>query len=171
MFRDMRRKGQLLSREACEEVLRRGTSGVLALAGDDGYPYAVPLSYVYEGEKLWFHSAVSGHKLDAIRRSPKASFCVVDQDLVVPREYTTYFRSVIVFGTVRILEDGEKLAAVEKLALRYAPEDDSAGRKSAIDREWDRFCMLELSVEHMSGKAAIELMREEEPPTGPAGKN
>ena len=78
MFPEMRRKRQQLSREEAEAVLTRGTSGVLAVAGADGYPYAVPLSYVYQNGKLWFHCAKSGHKLDAIRREDKASFCVID---------------------------------------------------------------------------------------------
>ena len=68
MFRAMRRKRQQLSRAEAEAILERGTSGVLAVAGDDGYPYAVPLSYVYQDGKLWFHCANSGHKLDAVRR-------------------------------------------------------------------------------------------------------
>ena len=89
MFREMRRGRQALPKEMCEAVLSRGSHGVLALAGDEGYPYAVPISYVYEGGKLYFHCARSGHKLDAIARCPKASFCVVDQDQVVPQEYTT----------------------------------------------------------------------------------
>ena len=124
MFREMRRGRQALPEEMCEAVLSRGSHGVLALAGDEGYPYAVPISYVYEGGKLYFHCARSGHKLDAIARCPKASFCVVDQDQVVPQEYTTYFRSVIVFGTIRVLtDDGEKRRAIEALAVKYAPED------------------------------------------------
>ena len=119
MFREMRRKKQLLTPEESAAVLHRGTSGVLALAGDDGYPYAVPMSYVYDGAKLYFHCAKSGHKLDAIRRNCKASFCVIDQDQIVPEEYTSHFRSVIVFGAIRILEDdGEKRAAIEALALK-----------------------------------------------------
>ena len=96
MFRELRRKKQVLSEEESAKILKNGTSGVLALAGDNDYPYAVPISYVYDGEKLYFHCAGSGHKLDAIKRNPKASFCVIDQDLVVPEEYTSYFRSVIV---------------------------------------------------------------------------
>ena len=87
MFRELRRKKQALSQEECTAVLNRGTSGVLALAGDDDYPYAVPISYVYDGEKLYFHCAKSGHKLDAIRRNAKASFCVIDKDQIVPEEY------------------------------------------------------------------------------------
>ena len=161
MFREMRRKRQALSPGDCAAVLCRGTSGVLAVAGDGGYPYAVPLSYGYDGEKLYFHCAKAGHKLDAIRRSPKVSFCVIDQDRVVPEEYTTYFRSVIVFGTMRILEDAEeKRAAIEKLALRYAPADSPERRDAVIRREWAPLCMLELTIDHLSGKEAIELVRQ-----------
>ena len=160
MFREMRRKKQALGREDCDGVLYRGTSGVLALAGDDGYPYAVPISYVYDGRALYFHCARAGHKLDAIRRCPKASFCVIDQDRVVPEEYTTYFRSVIAFGTVRELEDPEeKRNAIEKLAVKYAPEDSGENRQAAIQREWAPLCMLEMTIEHLSGKEAIELVR------------
>lgn len=83
MFREMRRSRQALPQEEVVAILDRGTHGVLALAGDEGYPYALPISYVYADGKLYFHCARSGHKLDAISRCPKASFCVVDQDQVV----------------------------------------------------------------------------------------
>lgn len=160
MFRELRRKKQALSKEETAAVLNRGTSGVLALAGDDDYPYAVPISYVCDGEKLYFHCAKSGHKLDAIRRNPKASFCVIDQDQIVPEEYTTYFRSVIVFGRIRILEnEEEKRDAIEKLAVKYAPDDAAENRKKAIEREWKPLCMLEMTMEHISGKEAIELKK------------
>ncbi|MBD5512005.1 MAG: hypothetical protein HDR08_12255 [Lachnospiraceae bacterium] len=161
MFREMRRGKQALRTAACEEVLKRGTAGVLAVAGDDDYPYAVPLSYVYDAGRqvIYFHSALSGHKLDAVQRNSKVSFCVVDKDNVMPKEYTTYFRSVIVFGTIRILEDsGEKYHAIEALALKYAPDDSREGRDGVIG-DGTRFCMLELKIEHMSGKEARELSR------------
>lgn len=162
MFREMRRFKEVLPAEETAAILERGASGVLAVAGDDDYPYAVPMSYVFdkEGAKLYFHCARSGHKLDAIRRNPKASFAVVDMDHIVPEEYTTYFRSAIVFGRIRIMEDdGEKLAALIKLAKKYAPDDAPANMHRAIDREWDQVCLLEMAVEHMSGKEAIELVR------------
>ena len=163
MFRAMRRKRQQLSEKECRAVLERGTSGVLAVSGDDGYPYAVPLSYVYTEGKLFFHSAKSGHKIDAIRRNAKASFCVIDQDLVVPEEYTSYFRSIIAFGTIRILEDSqEKREAIEKLAVKYAPDDNDAHRQAAIDRDWVPLCMLEMTIEHMTGKEAKELIKEKQ---------
>ena len=160
MFRELRRKRQALSAQDCAAVLDRGSSGVLALMGDGGYPYAVPLSYVRDGDNLYFHCAREGHKIDAIRREPRASFCVIDQDQVVPEEYTSYFRSVIAFGTIRILEDdGEKRAAVEKLAEKYFPTDTPEHREQIIRRDWPPLCILEMTVEHLSGKQAVELVR------------
>lgn len=160
MFREMRRKSQQLTRQECQSVLQRGTSGVLALLGQDGYPYAVPISYAYEGDRLLFHGAARGQKIDAIKSWKKASFCVVDQDRVVPEEYTTYFRSVIVFGTIRLLEEEtEKRRAIELLAARYYPDGSPEFQRQAIHREWTALCMMELSIEQMTGKEAIELVR------------
>ena len=159
MFREMRRKRQALTQAQCQAILEQGSCGVLALSGDDGYPYAVPLSYLYHQGKLYFHCAKSGHKLDALRREPKASFCVVAQDQVAPLEYTTLYRSVIVFGRLRELEDdGEKRAAIEALALKYAPQDTPAHREEAIRRDWGPLCVLELTPEHISGKQGKDLV-------------
>ena len=163
VFREMRRKKQVLSQKEVDDILHKGTSGVLALLRDNDYPYAVPISYVYDDGKVYFHSAKSGHKIDAIQRTAKASFCVIDEDLVVPEEYTTYFRSVIAFGRIRIVEDdSEKRAAIEKLAIKYAPEDTAANRDYAISREWKPLCMLEMTIDHVTGKEAIELVKERE---------
>ena len=158
MFREMRRKKQALSTEESLAILNRGISGVLAVTGDQGYPYAVPLSYVYDNNKIFFHCALSGHKLDAIAANNKVSFCVVGQDRVMPQEYTTYFRSVIKFGRARILEDPiEKRTALEKLAAKYSPEQET-GRLREIDRLFERTCMVEIVIEHITGKEAVELV-------------
>ena len=159
MFPPMRRSRQELTEQACVQILERGTSGVLALVDGEGYPYAVPLSYLYDGKRIVFHSARSGHKLDALACGDRASFCVIDSDEVVPERYTTYFRSVIVFGRLHVIEDEEaRLAALEALALRYAPDDVEGCKKEARD-QLVRTVMLELEIEHMSGKQAIELVR------------
>ena len=85
---------------------------------------------------------------------------MIDKDRIVSEEYTTYFRSVIVFGTIRILEDdSEKRTAIEKLVIKYAPEDSTERRGQMIDREWEPLCMLEMTIEHMTGKEAIELVK------------
>ena len=161
MFRDMRRKKQALTLEENIEILQRGTSGVLALLGDEDYPYAVPLNYVYHDNKIYFHCAKSGHKLDAVRKHGKASFCIIDHEQLVPEEYTTYFKSVIAFGKIRIMEDEKEMRkAIEMLAVKYSPtpKDDKAAERE-INGAWDRLCMLELTIEHVSGKQAIELVK------------
>jgi len=160
MFREMRRIRQQLPPAECEAILFRGSSGVLAVSGDDGYPYAVPLSYVYDGGKIYFHCAKQGHKLDAVARCDKVSFCVTDRDDVVPEEYTTHFRSVIVFGRARVLEDEEeKLSAFAKLAEKYSPgEALAAGRAEELARQYPRVNILALTPEHLTGKECIEFV-------------
>ena len=157
-FREMRRFRQQLTRQECEGVLAQETSGVLAVTGDGGWPYAVPLSYAYEEGKLLFHCAKAGHKLDALRQEPRASFCVIHQDQVVPQEFTTYYQSVIAFGTIRLLSDeAEKMAAIEKLALKYTPHAAAQKQAEEIKRFFPALCMMELTITHLTGKKAKEL--------------
>ncbi len=162
MFRQMRRKGQSLPEPLCEAVLKAATSGVLAVEGDDGYPYALPLNFVFDGDKIYFHCGKEGHKIDAVRRNPKASFCVIAQDRIVPEQYTSLYRSVIVFGKVRILgEAEEKRAAIEKLTAKYAPKIEAEARRAAIDSGMSGLCMLALDIQHMSGKQARGLAQKQ----------
>lgn len=159
-FREMRRKRQQLTEAECIEILRKNTSGVLAVSGDGGYPYTVPLSYVYDENTLYFHCAKNGHKIDAINNCDKVSFCVVDQDLIVPQKYTTYFRSVIVFGRANIIEnDSEICSAIEKLAIKYYPNDSKENRDLTIEKESKAMYMVKIRIEHMTGKEAIELVK------------
>ncbi|MCH5209437.1 MAG: pyridoxamine 5'-phosphate oxidase family protein [Oscillospiraceae bacterium] len=160
MFRKMRRNRQLLSEKESIEILNSSTSGTLAVSGDDGYPYAVPLSYVYHDGKIFFHCAKTGHKLDAIKSNSKVSFCVIAQDKIVPEEYTTYFRSVIVFGQARIMDNDDEIrAAIKLLAEKYYPEDNEEHRNEMIEKEHAALCMVEIDIEHMTGKEAIELVK------------
>lgn len=160
MFREMRRKKQLLPPGEAEEILRSGSHGVLAVSGDDGWPYAVPLSYVYSDGRLYFHCAKSGHKLDAVRRSDKVSFCVVGQDKVVPEAFTTYYRSAIAFGRARVVEDAqERHAAMLLLGRKYSPGFPAEEVEATVAREDAALCVLALDVEHLTGKAAIELIQ------------
>ena len=157
-FREMRRKRQQLSDEESYAILQKATSGTLALLGDGDYPYAVPISYVYSEGKLYFHSALSGHKVDAIRGCDRASFCVVAQDDVKPALYTTFFRSVIVFGRIHIVDDeAEKLAAARLLGNRYNPHQDEALQKE-LENGLARMLVIRLDIEHLTGKESIELV-------------
>ena len=159
-FRAMRRKRQLLSDDESIGILQKATAGTLALLGDNGYPYAVPISYVYHEGKLYFHSALAGHKVDAIRNCDKASFCVIDKDDVQPEKYTTFFRSVIAFGRIHIIEDDkEKLAMARMLGNRYNPNNDESLQRE-IEGGLSRMLMIRFDIEHLTGKEAIELVRQ-----------
>ena len=158
-FREMRRKRQQLSEEESISILQNSTAGTLALLGDNDYPYAVPISYVYADGRLYFHSALSGHKVNAIRKCDKASFCVIDQDDVQPEKYTTFFRSVIAFGRIHIIEDEtEKLETARMLGNRYNPNQEEALQKE-LENGLSRMLMIRFDIEHLTGKEAKELMR------------
>lgn len=158
-FREMRRKRQQLSEEESISILRKSTAGTLALLGDNDYPYAVPISYVYANGCLYFHSALNGHKVDAIRKCDKASFCVIEQDEVHPEKYTTFFRSVIVFGRIHIIEDeAEKLETARIFGNRYNPNQEEALQKE-LEKGLSRMLMIRLDTEHLTGKEAIELVK------------
>ena len=159
-FREMRRKRQQFSEEESIGILQKATAGTLALLGDNGCPYAVPISYVYADGKLYFHSALSGHKVDAIRNCDKASFCVIDKDDVQPEKYTTYFRSVIAFGRIHIIEDDqEKLETARLLGDRYNPNQEEALQKE-LEKGLSRMVMIRFDIEYLTGKEAIELVNQ-----------
>ena len=161
MFREMRRIKQVLSREAAEKILREGDFGVLALSGDEGYPYAVPINYAVEGNKIYFHSAKTGHKLDAIRNNDKVSFCVVDRHEVIAEEFTTYFSSAIAFGRIRIVEDNDdpdKLRGLELLADKYSSMASPERRAKELSR-LNALVVPVMTIEHLTGKAARELVK------------
>lgn len=155
MFRNMRRFKQQLGDERCIEILTREKRGILALSGDSGYPYTVPLNFVYEGGKIYFHSAVEGHKVDAVKRDGKASFCVLCETAQDSDGWSYYVDSVVAFGKVRIITDeAERTDKLRRLGLKYFPdaemvEDDL--RKNAA-----RALVLALEIEHMTGKHVHE---------------
>jgi len=157
VFREIRRSKQLMSDERNIDVLNRCTNGVMACHGDEGYPYAVPLSYVYAEGKIYFHSAKSGHKIDAILRQPKVSFAVIDEDRIVSKEFTSYFRSVIAFGKARIVEGDEWFDAFAALVEKYSGDQPEEAKQKAIS-DCNRSFIVAIDIEHMTGKEAIELV-------------
>ena len=160
MFRDMRRANQALSRDLCLEILESSENGVLALAGDEGYPYAVPLNHVLLEGKLYFHCALEGHKIDAIRSCGKASYCVVDADRVDAGELSTHFRSVIAFGRARMVEDiGECKRALLAISRRFAP-DNMLAAQELIEQMANCTGIIEFTIEHLSGKESKTLAKE-----------
>lgn len=167
MFPPMRRKRQEMNLASALELLHAGDYGVLALHGDDDYPYTIPINYVFLEEGLdgsaekgafYFHCALDGHKMDAARRDPKACFCVVERHDVVPERFATTYRSVIAFGKLRIVSEDEMRDVVYKLTKKFDPEAHEA-ILAEIEKDGPRCAVLELKVEHLTGKVSRDLMR------------
>lgn len=156
MFREMRRFKNQLSEEEVESILKKHSSGVLAVHGENGYPYTIPISYTYDNDLLYFHSANEGHKIDAIKMNDKVSFCVIDQDDVIQETFTTNYRSVVVFGRASIVtDDQQRQMALESLIKKYSPDFISKGQQEII-QAWDQVSVIMISIEHKTGKSNIK---------------
>ena len=157
MFRKMLRIKQQLPQEKCVEILKQQPRGVLSVLGDDDYPYGMPINHFYceEENKLYFHGGKKGHKIDAIRRHNKASFCVYDEGFRKENDWALNIRSVIVFGRIEIVEDREKVYDIaRKLSSKFT--DDAAYIEEEIKRSGLGTFMFSLSIEHMTGKLVNE---------------
>ncbi len=161
MFRAMRRFKQQLPEVECWQILERNSSGVLAVLGDDGYPYTIPLNHVVMDGKIYFHGARSGHRVDALNACDKVSFCIVDYEKNLPEQFATSFRSVVVFGRCRMIDDdAEKRRMIEALCGKFSIGESRESIERAIRNEWFPLNVFCLEIEHMSGKESLDLMRE-----------
>ena len=157
MFRAMLRSRQAIRPEECVEILKQQPRGVLSVLGDEGYPYGMPLNHFYceEDGKLYFHGGRMGHKIDAIRRCDKASFCVWDEGFRREGEWALNIRSVIVFGRIEIVEDEATLLDITRRLSHKFTQDEAY-----IDREIrghaQRTLLFALVPEHMTGKLVNE---------------
>ncbi|MCR5137904.1 MAG: pyridoxamine 5'-phosphate oxidase family protein [Oscillospiraceae bacterium] len=157
MFRQMNRKKQQLTDEECIELLTTELRGVLSVSGDDGYPYGLPVNHYYckEDGKIYFHSGKTGHKIDAIRRSGKASFCVYDSGFRPEGQWALKIRSVIVFGRIEFVEERERICEIARLLSRKFTDDEEYIR-SEIEHYGPATLMFALVPEYMTGKLVTE---------------
>ncbi|MFI3213646.1 MAG: pyridoxamine 5'-phosphate oxidase family protein [Eubacteriales bacterium] len=157
MFREIRRLNkQIMNREEVIQMLETATNGVLAVAGDDEYPYAVPLSFAYADGKIYFHSTTAtSHKMDAIKKNPKVSFCVVTQDHIIPDDFNTLYKSAIAFGIARVLTDEQEIMkGILAITRKYSGEYIEKG-KEHIEKYRGKFCVVEIEIEHLTGKLGV----------------
>ena len=157
MFREMRRKKKEITAAAAKHLLTIERRGVLAVNGDDGYPYAIPVNYLYcedEG-KIYFHGSRVGHKVDAIKRSDKICFTVFGNESVRDEAWAPYVQSAVIFGRCKLIADQDiAISLVRKLAAKYYPdarlvEEEVAASGRAVQ-------MFEITIEHISGKEIQE---------------
>jgi len=157
MFREMLRSKQQLTAEECIEILKHEPRGILSVLGEDDYPYGMPLNHYYceEDGKLYFHGGRYGHKIDAVRRHDKASFCVCDQGIRQEGEWFLRIRSVIVFGRIEIIEDREKTYEIAR-RLSYKFTEDEEYIEKEIQKSGTGTLLVAIKSEHMAGKLVKE---------------
>lgn len=157
MFRPIRRIKREISIDAAKQLLITERRGVLAVNGDDGYPYAIPLNYIYDeaDNRIYFHGAKAGHKIDSIRACDKVCFTVYGNETVKEEAWAPFMQSAVVFGRCHLIEDRDKsIELVKKLAMKYYPNEALADEE--IEKSGDHFQMFEIEIEHLSGKEIQE---------------
>ncbi|MBQ3880887.1 MAG: GNAT family N-acetyltransferase [Bacteroidales bacterium] len=154
-FRKMRRFKQEISKEECEDILTKAPRGILAVRGEMGYPYTIPVNQLYHEGKIYIHGAKAGHKHDSILRSPKVSFCVLDEGVKYEGEWWNTFRSVICFGKAAFLQDEKKKDRILRLiGNKYFPEGYDL--EDDMKKNGPQADIIEITIEHMSGKKVRE---------------
>ena len=155
MFRELARRKQKLSEAECKEILKQEVRGVLAVNGDGGYPYALPINFYFDetNGKIYFHSGKIGHKMDSIVGNDKASFCVYDKGYHKDGHWSLNIRSVVVFGRIHIVDDWSDDLMVN-FCKRFT--DDTEYIIGEIEKFRSNTVVLCLEIEHMTGKLVNE---------------
>ena len=158
MFRPMRRSKQALSAQETKALLSAEKRGILAVNGDDGYPYAIPLNYFYDREnrKIYFHGARAGHKVDALRVCDKVCFTVYGNETIREEAWAPFMQSTVVFGKCHLMENGSEKAMemLKRFAMKYYPNEQLADEE--IAQAGRAVQMFEIEIEHLSGKEVQE---------------
>lgn len=157
MFRDLLKWKRGISKEECIEILKKETRGVLSVIGDDDYPYCAPMNHFYNEDdgKIYFHCGNKGHRIDALQKNKKVSFCTYEQGEREDGEWAYRVRSVIVFGQMEIIDDMEKIKEITtKLCYKFI--QDEAYIQKEIELYAHETLLLELTPEHMTGKRVTE---------------
>jgi len=157
MFRQLKRQKQALSKEECLQILQKEKRGVLSVLGDDDYPYGMPINHYFDPEenKLYFHGGRYGHKIDAMRRHNKASYCIYGDGFIENDNWYLCFKSVIVFGKIEFIEDKDKIADLcRKLSYRFTKDENYI--EEEIQKSLQGTLMFSLSIEDIQGKYVTE---------------
>lgn len=157
MFREMRRKKQQVSDDACVKVLRETRRGVLAVQGEGGYPYALPVNFLYDEDdgKIYIHCAREGHKIDAIMACDKVCFTAHNEGYRDEGDWAYHVTSVIVFGRAELMADEqERLRAARRFGAKYYPTEEELDQE--MEHAGKRVQMIAITPEHMTGKLVYE---------------
>lgn len=153
MFRELRKKKRELSKEDTIKVLKEGREGVLSTISENGYPYGIAVNYVYHNNCIYFHCANKGHKLDNISQNNKVSFFVNSNITIIPQDFTTHYKSAVVFGRAFITTDDEKRDAIIAIGEKYSHPHMEEGLKY-IDKAINTLTIVKIEIDHLTGKCS-----------------
>lgn len=151
-MRQLRRSDRGLSQQDTAQLLEQGEYGFLSTVDDQGQPYGVPLSYAYRGGNIYFHCALSGHKLDNLAVNPRVCFCVVGRTELLPAEFATRYESALAFGRAEEVFAEERLNALRWLLGKYSPDYQPEG-ENYIDQQQHATRVIKITIDQLSGKA------------------
>lgn len=153
MDKEMRRKEKAISQEEAVEVLNNAEYGVLSTISGDNTPYGTPMNFAYVDGAIYFHCALEGHRIENIKGNSSACLNVVDSVVLMPEKFNTQYRSVTVFGSVRIVEDKEeKKKGIAAIAEKLSPDYPKEGM-AYIESAFDKMHVLRMDIDKMTGKA------------------
>ena len=149
MFRQMRRLDMKMSDEDINRLLLRGREGVISTINDNGYPYAIAVNYVHLNNKIYFHCARQGQKLDNIKRDEKVSFLIYDSVEVLGEKLNTLYQSVVIYGRAKVINANDVL--LRALVNKYADIPQEKLNRM-IEKEINQTAMVEIKIDYISGK-------------------
>lgn len=151
-MKGIRRSDREITSEEAKELLEHAEYGILSTVSSDGEPYGLPLSYVYKDDSLYFHCALSGHKLDNIEHNAKVSFCVVGKTRVLPEKFATKYESAVVFGVTSEVNGTEMEDALLWLLEKYSSDYIEEGKRY-IEQQGKMTRVFKIVIGRISGKA------------------
>jgi len=151
-MKNIRRKDrEITTQEACK-LLESAEYGVLSTVDESNQPYGVPLNYVYKNDCIYFHCALSGHKLNNLKVNEKVSFCVVGNTRVLPIKFSAEYESAVVFGVATEAFDAERHDALLWFLEKYSPGFIEEG-KQFIKQHDKATKVIKINISNISGKA------------------
>ena len=157
MFRKIRKIKNEINQEDVKELLKTSRRGILAMNGDDGYPYAIPVNYFYDETegKIFFHGAKAGYKVDCLKSSDKVCFTVIGSEMIRAEEWAPYMQSVVIFGRCQLIDDKQNaMKRLKDFAMKYYPSEEMVLDEIKADGQATQ--MFEIDIEYMTGKEVQE---------------
>lgn len=151
-MKKLRRKDRAISKEKAKTLLENAEYGILSVASDKGEPYGVPLNFCIIDNRIYFHSAIEGHKINCIEQNKSVSFCVVGKTEILPDKFSTAYESVVVFGEATEVFNESKQIALEGLVRKYSSNFIAKGIKY-IDASKEKTRVFKIDIKKITGKA------------------